>query len=119
MNKIVLLASVIIILIILTIIALVLTFSISKKEYEGDAIAQKETAIKIGRALLEEYFPDYFLGKEVPIVAEERNGIWRAFNDIPRSGVNEEGTNWVLVGGGVYVEFRKSTGEVIRFGLND
>ena len=85
----------------------------------GDVITKKETALKIGRALLEEHFPDTFFDKEEPIDAEEKDGIWKVYNVVERGGIREDGTIWDVVGGELYVEFLKSNGEVLKIGVND
>ena len=84
-----------------------------------DLIQRKETALKIGVALLEENYPYAFRNPDVVFDAEEKDGIWRVNNIFESSGVNEDGTQWTIEGGVVYVEFRKDNGAVIRMGIDD
>jgi len=89
---------------------------ISPKE---DVVTQKETALKIGKALLKEHFPDYFSGSEVVIEVVEKNGTWIVYNVIDREGITVDGQTWTLDGGEIYVEFSKKNGEVIRIGSTE
>jgi len=75
----------------------------------------------VNRALLEEYaqVSSWSNPFEDDLDAVEKNGIWRVYNVVERTGTTEDGNPWVLCGGGVYVEFRKSSGEVLRFGVDD
>ena len=87
--------------------------------YESFSIS-KETAIKIGRALLEEHFPDTFLNNnELQVDAEEKDGIWKVFNVVERVVTMDDGQMMYIDGGELYVEFRKSNGEVLNIGIND
>lgn len=86
---------------------------------KGDIISQKETALKIGRALLEERFPDTFLNAELVIDAEEHDGVWRVHYVIEREGKTEDGEITFVKGGEIFVEFRKSNGEILKIGVND
>ena len=118
MNKPVLLISVCVV--VLSIISLVVVLTSGNKSgFEGDAIMQKETALQIGRALLEEHFPDTFLNNDIPIEAEEKDGIWRVNNIVEREGVTEDGQIMIVKGGVLYVEFRKDNGKVIKIGIDD
>jgi len=82
----------------------------------GAVIEQKETALVIGRALLYEYFPNSFPGQNRVLNAEERNGIWRVYEVIDRVRVIDDDLTMVVSGGLIYVEFRKSNGQVLRIG---
>ena len=84
-----------------------------------DVVTQKETALKIGRALLEERFPDSFSKGDEILDAMENDGVWTVYKVVERQGLTEDGTPWILFGGVLSVEFRKSTGEVLRIGVND
>ncbi|MDR2712405.1 MAG: hypothetical protein LBB91_04750 [Clostridiales bacterium] len=86
---------------------------------QKDLIQQKETALKIGIALLEEYCPDAFSDPDITFNAEEKDGIWRVNNVFEREGITEDGQMWTIVGGEIYVEFRKDNGEIIRIGVDD
>lgn len=123
MNKTILLISICGAIIFST-IALIVTFISNNNSYvnsteRGDIIKQKETALIIGRALLEEHFPDTFLNKEETLDAEENDGIWKVYNVVKREGDTEDGKTWFISGGEVYVEFRRDTGEVTKIGVND
>jgi len=83
---------------------------------DKNAVPNKETAIKIGRVILEEH---YGIDKDTELDAVEENGVWRVYNVIERSGVNEDGTTWVVKGGGVYVNLRKKDGKVLLIKIND
>ena len=85
----------------------------------GDVITQKETAIKIGRALLEERFPDSYLNGDEPLGAKLDNGIWEVYDVVEREGVTEDGQRWVMMGGVLYVKFRQDNGKVLEFGIYD
>lgn len=84
-----------------------------------NAIIEEETALKIGRALLEEEFPVTFSQKDVPLEAIERDGVWRVQTIVNREPVTENGITKITYGGGLYVDFRKSNGEVLKIGVND
>ena len=84
-----------------------------------NAVMNKETALKIGRALLEECFPDSFANKKVELNAVEQDGIWKVYNVVERERKLWNGQTANSYGGGIYVKFRESTGEVIRIGVND
>ena len=84
----------------------------------GDVITQKETALKIGKALLEEHFTN-MPWNETPIDAEEKDGIWKVHNVVEQVRTTDDGKVWVSGGGELYVEFRKSNGEVLKIGVND
>lgn len=84
-----------------------------------DMITQKDTAIKIGTAILEEHFPDAFRYPDTVITAEENDGVWRVYNDIQRTGTDKDGNQYVVMGGEIYVELRKSDGKILNIGLND
>jgi len=76
----------------------------------GDAITNKEMAMQIGRELLAEYFEDTcFLDPELPMGAEEKNGVWKVYN------LKEDKS----FGGVAYVEFYKKDGTVLKFQLDD
>ena len=84
-----------------------------------DIIPDKETAIKIGRALLEEHFPTAFSYGDVVIDAEEIGGIWKVYNVEQRHGIAEDGTMWFRVGGEISVKLRKSDGKVIEMNVSE
>jgi len=82
-------------------------------------IADKETAIKYGIALLKEYFPKSFLNDTMfneTFEVEEENGVWIVYNVFDRTGVTEDGKIWTAYGGDMYVEFRQDNGAVIVIG---
>ena len=81
-----------------------------------DAIVTEATALKIGRALLEEYFPDYFTNEEILIEAKEENGIWKVFDSAECNGITDNGILWVSGGIEYFVAFRKDNGRVIMIG---
>lgn len=81
-------------------------------------ITNKETAIKIGKALLEEHFPDYFAYNGVILGAEETQDTWRVYNVVERSGNTNDGLPFVVLGGEVCAEFRKD-GKIIKISLAD
>ena len=81
----------------------------------GGAIMQEETALIIGRALLEERFPEIFSIEEVFVRAIDNNDTWKVYNVFePR--ISEDGTVSVIFGLWVNVEFNKRDGTVLRFG---
>ena len=82
----------------------------------GNMQKKAETAIAIGRAILEEYF---HINQETVLEAVEKDGIWTVSNVIERQGVREDGTRWVIMGGGVSVSFRRSNGEILAIELAD
>jgi hypothetical protein len=84
--------------------------------YPGDAVPDKEAAIAVGRALLDGYLePD----TEATLDAEERRGVWRVYNVVEDRTREENGRILFSMGGVSYVEFRKSDGKVLKFGVND
>jgi hypothetical protein len=70
------------------------------------AITEKETAIRIGRALLVEHFPDSPY-ETMALEAELKNGVWRVRKEIhpDRFGVY------------FYVELYKNNGRVRRVAM--
>lgn len=90
-----------------------------KTERDGECIMTKETALKIGRTLLEAQFPDVFLDTEVTIDAEEKDGVWRVHNVIEKEHVTEDGKIMITNGGEIYVEFLKCNGEILEIGVDD
>ena len=83
-----------------------------------DAIMQEETALKVGRALLEERFPQIFLGQPVgralSVDAVDNNSTWRVYivhRSLEDGTVVLSGFGWLF-----YVEFRKRDGKVLRVG---
>jgi sensor histidine kinase regulating citrate/malate metabolism len=117
MNKRILLISICAVIVFSTAVLVVVYASGNHVDAEKGGV--KETALKIGRALLEEHFPDTFLDTEISLEAEEKNGIWKVHNVVEREGKAKDGKITFVKGGEVYVEFRKSNGEVIKFGLDD
>jgi len=115
-KKVVLIISICIV-IVFSSVALIVAF-VNEHNGMGDAVANKETALKIGRALLEEHFDDMHWD-DVSIDAEERNGIWKVYNVVQRKGTTADGNVWAQKGGGLYVEFRKDNGKVVKIGIND
>jgi len=83
-----------------------------------DAVANEEIALKIGKALLEEYFSDV-PWDETPIAAEEKNGIWTVHNVVNQPETTDDGQPFVVKGGGLYVQFRKDNGKILKIGVND
>lgn len=81
-------------------------------------VMSKETAIKIGKAILEEHYPDVFENKEIILDAIEINGNWKVYNVIEREQKTKDGKEIIIMGGEVYVEFRKD-GKIIKVGLDD
>lgn len=90
-----------------------------KKESNGEYVMTKDTAIKIGKILLEEQYPDIFTNNEVLIDAEEENGIWRVHNVVNNEYITEDGEFIVTQGGEIYVKLLKSNGEILEIGVND
>ena len=88
----------------LSIIALSVIFIASNNTEDG-AIMQKETALKVGRALLEERFSEIFSDQSVDWVLVDNNSTWRVYV------MPQRGFGWQF-----YVEFRKRDGMVLRFG---
>ena len=80
-------------------------------EERVEAITSKETAIKIGRALLEEFFSD--IGSETILEAEEKKGVWRVYSVLPKE------FQGIGFGGELYVMFRRNNGQVLKVGVND
>ena len=77
------------------------------------AVTLKNSAIKIGRAVLEEHFPEYFLDNNIELDAIEEDGIWTVYNVLETEGVTDDGKIWIAKDGGYYVQMRKSNGEII------
>ena len=90
-----------------------------KSNEKDDVIVCKETALKVGRALLEEHFPEAFSENDVILDAEEKDGVWRVYNVLQRQSIIDNGNIQILVGGEFYVEFYKSNGKVVNIGIND
>jgi len=94
----------------------VVVFATNYTRYQGNAIPDKETALAVGWALLEGRFgPD----PEMNLNAIERNGRWRVYHVVDRgpwevNGLSGQG----VLGGELYVEFRKRDGRVLRFGID-
>jgi len=80
-------------------------------------IIQKETALKVGKALLEEHFSDEFLTEEETLVAEEKNGKWRVYTVFDGNGITDDGLFYDDVGGELYVEFHANNCKVIKIGI--
>ena len=91
---------------------------VKSKEGPQIAIEKKETALKIGRALLEEHFPDAFLNNEILVDAVENDENWMVHN-IKKPKILEDGNIRITSGGYIYVEFRKSDGKILKIGLDD
>lgn len=89
-----------------------------KSSEKEELITEKETAIKIGSALLAEHFPEYFPKIEMNITAEERDDIWKVYNVNPEI-ITDDGRIQMTKGGVIYVELRKSNGEIIKIGIDD
>lgn len=100
------------------VVAAAVIFTVSKNGEEYNVIDSKETALKIGMALLEERFPDSF-NCGLTFDAEDLDETWRVHNVVQSTDYTEEGTLWITSGGEIYVEFRKRDGKVIEIGLND
>ena len=83
-----------------------------------DAIMLEETAIKIGRAILEEHFPYQSFENET-LEANINKGIWRINTTPEESGVKEDGNYWLVLGGMYYVEIRQANGEILKIGVDD
>jgi len=77
---------------------------------DKNAVPNKETAIKIGRVILEEH---YGIDKDTELDAVEENGVWKVYNVFERSGVNEDGSWWVVADGGKCVNLRKKDGKIL------
>ena len=91
------------------------------KQDGKECIADRETALAVGTAILKGKFPQYF--KDHPstqIDVGESNGLWEVFTvyEIPKPTTLPNGSTEVITGGeGPHVIFRKSTGEVITLSL--
>ena len=83
-----------------------------------NAIMNEETALKVGRAILEEHFPNIMLTDDKPLEARERNGVWHVETTYAKRGVNEEGNPWSARGSFWYVEFSKKNGEIFYIGID-
>ena len=90
----------------------------NKKIRDDYIITDKETAIKIGKVLLEEHFPDSFAYNSVVLDAEETKDTWRVYNVVERSGTTEDGLLFVVYGGEISAEFQKD-GKIIDISLSD
>jgi len=49
---------------------------------------------------------------------QKKTACGTVFNVFERSGVTEDGQMWAIADGGVYVEIQKSTGNVLRIGMD-
>ncbi len=98
------------------VVAVAVIFTLSKNGEEYNVIDSKETALKIGMALLEERFPASF-NYGFTYDAEDLGKTWRVRNVVQTTGCTEEGIMRVTSGGVIYVEFRKRDGKVIDIGL--
>lgn len=81
------------------------------KESGKICISDRETALKIGKAILKENYPEYFNGY-IKIDVGESNGYWKVF-----SVENLKGP--MLGSGGISVTFKKTTGEIVKLGIDD
>ena len=117
MHKNILLISIIITVVssMITLITLITVFA----NRNINAVMQKETAIKIGKAILEEHFPEAFLNRDEQLEAKDMDNRWRVYNVFEQDGITEDGEKWFRVGGFFCVEIRKSTGEIISIFLGD
>lgn len=75
---------------------------------EAAWVAQSETAIEIGKAVLRERLSARTVEAREPFKAElSSQGIWTVYGS-PRAST--------VVGGGVYIRLRKSNGEILDYG---
>lgn len=88
-------------------------------QLEADAITKKETALAIGKALLEEHF-SWKLKEDwnESLEATEKDGIWVVYNVFGEPQIMEDGSYLIIKDGGVRVYFRKSDGKVLRFEMD-
>jgi len=103
------------VLIVFSTISLIVVLT-NRNSLKRDVITEKETAIKIGRALLEEYAA---IDADTVLDAVEKKGIWTVYNVFEKEGITDDGNYWEIVGGGIYVEFRKSNGKVIKMWVTE
>lgn len=109
--------------IILIILLLIILFTVGFKSAachetdDANMITQKETAISIGSAIIKAHFPEEF-PKIKNFDAIEKDGIWKVFSD-DNVQTDENGTERIFYGGSLFVEFRKSNGEILKIGIDD
>jgi len=82
---------------------------------EGGVITQRETALTIGRALLEEHFG---LQDGIPLVVEEKSRTW-IIRTMLEDGITEDGRPFITIGSIVYVEICKDSGRTLKMGIAD
>lgn len=87
---------------------------ISDDEY---MIANEETALEIGKAILKEHFPKSYKNIEKNIVVKDVNENWIVYNEIKVS--RKYLKKYSFKGGGIYVILYKKTGEVLKIGIDD
>ena len=88
------------------------------QELEEDFEINKETALKIGKAVLEQCFEEQ-PWDETPINAVDKGDIWKVHNVVERYRILDDGTEEYIHGGEIYVEILKSNGEIMSIGVND
>lgn len=88
------------------------------------SIKDEQTALKYGKALLEDYFVSYYSKNKCVVRAEETENTWIIYDDsmIPNFRKKMEkyypGKKITGTGGGYRVEFKKN-GEIIKIGVID
>jgi len=90
----------------------------SKSNNYEVAIAKPETAIKIGKAILNEHFPQKHKYEKIDFEAMENNGVWIVKNSVASPTATENGMS-IMVGGVYYVHIRQKDGKVLKIGVND
>ena len=120
MKKTILIIMAICLVLLFGIIASNVLYLIKNNDKEDVIIMQKETALKIGRAVLEEYSETYWKRPfEECLDAIEKDDIWIVYNVLERQDTATDGKKNVLLGGGIYVEIRKNNGEILKIAVED
>ena len=86
---------------------------------ELNIIFDRDMALKTGEILLEKYFSDVFLNSEMDLNITEISDGWKVYVTVKKDIKTTSGELFVANGGEVYVEFRKSNGEILEMGVNN
>lgn len=91
------------------------------KQDGKECIAERETALAVGTAILKGNFPEYFKrNPNVQIDVGESNGLWKIFivYEIPEPTILPDGSIYTISGGsGPEVVLRKTTGEILSLAI--
>ena len=72
-------------------------------------INSEETAIAIGRAVLEERLGSQIVAHQEPLLAKlDDQGIWMVYGSPIKDSI--------IVGGGIFIKIRRTNGEILTFG---